>query len=158
MATKEDIAAEQPQEPEEITAKRIKAVDLLYEGMIFWHEEGIKIISEIKRRLQDSGNGKDALALAKIWKGYEDRWYEIASRLAPYQSAKLSSIEVKGGTVTKYIVEVPRRAKDAKEWLEQVEVDRKALPAPITIKSAIQTDDTIDDIEYEDINGYEAHQ
>lgn len=151
------------QEPKDVADKRTKAVDMLYEAMIFWHKEGIEIIEEIKRRLQDSGNGKDALALAKIWKGYDDKWIDIASKLAPYQSAKLSSVELKGGTVTKYIVEVPRRARDPKEWLEQAAIDMKQIPhlnqKPI-VNIVQDPEDTIDEIEYEDINnhnGYEVH-
>lgn len=137
----------------EITDKGVKAVDMLYEAMLFWREEGIKIIKELKYKLNSDGEGKLAAKLAMIWKDVDDRWIDIAAKLAPYQSAKLSSIEHKGGTIVRYIVEAPRRSKDNKEWLEQVEVDRLSLPKPIVISQQDNSfDQQIDDAEYEDIN------
>lgn len=147
------------QESDDITAKRTKAVDMLYEAMVFWHDEGIKLINEIKHRLEQGGNGKDAVALAKVWKGYDDRWIEIASKLAPYQSPKLSSMEVNNKVTTRYIVEIPRKSATTKDWVQQAELDMKLIPS-LTQKPMIdvlQTDDTIDEIEYEDINVHEVH-
>lgn len=146
-------------EPEDILSKRTKAVDMLYEAMIFWHGEGIKIINEIKRRLEENGNGKDAIALAKIWKGYDDRWIDIAAKLAPYQSPKLSSMELNNKTITRYVVEIPRKSESAKEWLKQAEIDVKLIPS-LSQKPIIDlngTDDTIDEAEYEEINVHEVH-
>lgn len=159
MVKKVDVAAQQPNEPQEITDKRTKAVDLLYEGMLFWHDEGQKIVNRLKNLLEAQGNSKEGLALAKIWKDYDSRWIEIASRLAPYQSAKLSSVELKGGTVTKYIVEVPRRSATAKEWMEQADIDLKQIPhlSSKPIVDIIRDPEDADDIEYEEINGHSVN-
>jgi hypothetical protein len=149
-------------EPSEVSideTKRNKAIDMLEEAMVFWHDEGIKIIKGLQHLLNMEGKGREAAQLAMLWKGVDDRWIEIASKLAPYQSPKLSSIENKNEVVVKHIVRPYARAKDHKEWLERVQEDEKYLPKAQVVQNLF-SDHTIDDIEFERVNeeeGQEVH-
>lgn len=143
----------QDQQANNIADKSVKAIDMLYEAMLFWRSEGNLLIKELKRLLDSTGEGKLAAKVAMVWKDVDDRWIDIAAKLAPYQSAKLSSVEVKGTTIVKHVVRVQTRAKDHKEWLERVEEDKKYLPKPQIIDQTDNSfDDTIDDAEFEEIN------
>lgn len=136
--------------------KRTRAIDMLYEAMLFWHDEGVKIIKALNHKLNMEGEGREAARLAALWKGVDDRWIDIAAKLAPYQSPKLASTEIKKHVEQRYIVEVSTRPKDVKEWLKRVEEDSKHLSKPQVIDNLFG-DHTIDDIEYNDINEQEVH-
>lgn len=155
MAKKSDI--KDPSDVQIDATKRNKAIDMLEEAMFFWHDEGIKIIKALQYRLNSEGEGREAARLAMLWKNVDDRWIEIAAKLAPYQSPKLSSVENKNEVVVKHIVRPYARAKDSKEWLERVAEDEKYLPKPKVVQNLF-SDHTIDDIEYERINEEEARQ
>ena len=128
-----------------------QAIKYLEEAMIFWHDEGIRIIKALIKNLNDEGMGRQAAEIAKIWRGVDDRWIEIAAKLAPYQSAKLSSIEVNKKIEKRFVIAAPSVVPDNKTWLEKVEQEQKLLPKPQVIKNIIQ-DDTIDEAEYYDVN------
>jgi hypothetical protein len=126
---------------------------LLYDAMLFWHDQGQKVIAKIINRLQLDAEGKEAAKLAVLWKGYEDRWIDIATRLLPYKKPKLSSIEKTVKTEKRFVLVVPQRQIDNKTWLQQVDIDRAALPKPQIIHNvADNPDDTIDEIEYGEVN------
>lgn len=145
--------AEEDKEPE-LTQQQNKAVDLLYEAMLFWHSEGIKIIKTLQLKLNMEGAGREAANIAKLWKDVDDRWIDIASKLAPYQSSKLSSIAVKREEIRRYVIEAPRIIPDKREWLNVVSEDQKHLPKPSIIENIANGDGTIDEAEYIDVNEY----
>lgn len=139
---------------DELTEKQRKAMDLLYDAMIFWHGEGLKLIKRLENNLNASGEGRMAANIAKIWKDVDDRWIDIASKIMPYQSAKLSNIQIKSTNIHKFVIEAPRVIKDKREWLDLVEQEQKALPKPIPIGQIMNGhDQTIDELEYDEING-----
>lgn len=141
-------------EPSEVNiddTSRSKAIDMLEEAMYFWHDEGIKIIKALNHMLNMEGKGREAAQLAMLWKNVDDRWIEIAAKLAPYQSPKLSSIENKNEVVVRHIVRPYAKAKDSKEWLERVREDEQYLPKPKVVQNLF-SDHTIDDIEFERVN------
>lgn len=131
--------------------KRTKAIDMLYEAMLFWHSEGTRIIKALNHKLNMDGEGREAARLAAIWKNVDDRWIDIAAKLAPYQSPKLSSVETKTEVTVKHVVRPYTRAKDHAEFLARVTEDEKFLPKPQVVTN-LYNDHTIDDIEYENVN------
>lgn len=148
-----------PDTPKEIELddeKRTKAVDMLYEAMIFWHDEGIKIIKALQHKLNMEGEGREAAKLAGLWKGVDDRWIDIAAKLAPYQSSKLSSTVVKKIEEKRFVIALPQKIADGKEWREMVEKEQALLPKPQIIENLFG-DHTIDDIEFNDANEHEVH-
>lgn len=146
----------EPISPSDITideAKRNKPIELLYEAMMFWHEEGQRLIKELQSKLNSNGNGKDAVAIALKWKGVDDRWIDIAHKLAPYTAPKLSSMEVKQNITKRYVIEVPSLAPDKKQWVQRVEAEAAMLPKYVPdTQPKNEHDETIDEIEFENIN------
>lgn len=132
--------------------KKSQAVALLEEAMLFWRGEGQKLIKQLIKAVEDK-EIRLAVQLAKTWKGVDDRWIDIAAKIAPYQTAKLSSIEVNKTEVKRFVIAAPPLVPNKKDWLEKVEYEQKILPKPVVITNVLKDDDdTIDEIEYEDIN------
>ena len=146
------VADEDKLDDKDMTAEQRKAVDLLYEAMIFWHGEGLKIIKRLGYVLNNEGLGREAANLAKIWKGVDDRWIEIAGMIAPYQSSKLSNIVIDKKVLHRFVIEAPRVIQDKREWLSKVKEDQAALPKPSIITQMNGYDDTMDEAEYIDVN------
>jgi hypothetical protein len=139
---------------EELLERQRKAVDMLYDAMLFWHDEGSKLIKQLKDKLNVEGEGRIAANIAKIWKDVDDRWIDIAAKLAPYQSAKLSNIQVTKNEIKRFVIEVPSIIEDKREWLSKVEKEQKLLPKPTIINNIPNGhDNDIDEIEYDELNG-----
>ena len=136
--------------------KRTKAVDMLYEAMIFWHDRGQKIIKAAVHKLKMENEGKEAAALLKLFKDADDRWIDIATRLAPYQSSKLSSTVIKKVEEKRFVIAIPAPIEDEKKWLETVQKEAAMLPKPNVIQNLF-SDQTIDEIEFDDVNENEVH-
>src|SRR5688572_200577 len=130
------------------------ATKMLEEAMVFWHNEGQKIIKLLIDKLNNEGEGRRAAEIAKIWRGVDDRWIDIAAKLAPYQSAKLSSVQINKKIEKRFVISAPQVIPEKKDWLEKVERDQAALPKPNVISNILQDDDTIDEVEYVDVNAY----
>lgn len=131
-----------------------KAIQLLEEAMLFWHGEGSKLIRRLDQTLNKEGQGRLAAEIAKVWRDVDDRWIDIAAKLAPYQSAKLSSIEVNKNETRRFVIVAPQVVPDKKQWLEKVVEDQKLLPKPTVIQNVLSEDDVddIDEIEYDEIH------
>lgn len=136
--------------------KRTKAVDMLYEAMIFWHDRGQKLVKAVHHKLQIEGEGKEAAALMRLFKDADDRWIDIAAKLAPYQSSKHASMTIKKVEEKRFVIAVPPPIHDEKEWLKVVEKEQALLPKPNVIQNLF-TDQTIDEAEYDEINPDEVH-
>jgi hypothetical protein len=147
---------ETPQDVQLDDDKRTKAVDMLYEAMLFWHSEGQRLVKRLYHKLNMEHEGKEAAAIARLFKDADDRWIDIAAKLAPYQSSKLSSTVVKKIEEKRFVVVLPPKIKDGKEWVNMVEREQAMLPKPNVVQQLF-TDQTIDDIEYNDINEQEVH-
>ena len=144
---------EDSKEPE-LTPQQRKAIDLLYEAMFFWHGEGIRLIRDLRFALNSQSLGHEAANIAKIWKGVDDRWIDIAAKLAPYQSSKLSSMIIKKDETKRFVIEAPRVIADKQQWLELVAKEQKLLPKTDIVGKMNGHDDTIDEAEYVDVNEY----
>lgn len=133
-------------------AKRTQATDLLEEAMHFWHDEGRKLIQRLTKAVEEK-DVRLAVSLAKVWKGVDDRWIEIATKLAPYQAPKMSAIEINKNETKRFVICAPQVIPDKKTWLEKVEMDQRLLPKPHVISNVVKEDSgLIDEAEYEDIN------
>ena len=147
MDDKKDSNEQQP------TELPNKAVDMLYEAMVFWHKEGVKLIKQLHTKLNEEGAGREAANIARLWKGVDDRWIDIAAKLAPYQSSKLSNIQITKTETKRFVIEAPRVITDKKEWLNLVDEEQKLLPKPVVVSQPMNGHgDDIDELEYEEIN------
>lgn len=141
--------------PEEFTAPQEasqRAIDVLYKEMVFWEREGKLLVLRVLAALDEEKNGRLAAELLMKFKDVDDRCIEVAAKLAPYQSAKLASMEVNKKITKRFVIVAPQVATDNKEWLERVHNEEKLIQKPIVITKAPSLDDTIDEIAYADLN------
>lgn len=128
--------------------QKVKATDVLYKEMLFWSDEGKKLVAAVYH-LVSNQDGKLAAKLMNTFKDVNDRAVEVATRLAPYQTPKLSSIEVASKKTIKFVIEAPKLAPNLGTWLNQVSRDQALLPKPKEIINgrSHSDDDDIEDIE-----------
>lgn len=136
----------------ELTKEQKKATDLLYEAMLFWQSEGIRLIKRIEFILDSNGDGRLALQLAKTWKDVDDRWIECARLLAPYQSSKLANTAAVKKEIKRFVIEAPRVIADKHEWLDAVASDQAKLPKPNIVMNGNSLEHIDENIE--DVNEY----
>jgi hypothetical protein len=145
------MSDEQPLAPS-LTEKQLKAIDLLYEAMLFWREEGSKLIKQLIYKLNVEGEGRVAAQIARTWKDVDDRWIDIASKLAPYQSAKHANVVINKTETKRFVIEAPRVMEDKRAWAELVAREQALLPKHDVLHTINNADDTIDDAEFMDVN------
>lgn len=129
------------------TIQHVKATDVLYREMLFWRNEGKKLVQAIYS-LVSTQDGKLAAKLANTFKDINDRTVEIATRLAPYQTPKLSSMELKSNKTIRYVIEAPKLSPNTSSWLKNIQEDQRLLPKPHQIINSNDTED-IEALEHE---------
>jgi len=107
------------------------AVDVLHDKMVFYESRGTDLFVALKKELKDNGAARGDLlvALSKQIIHCNDMAVECAHKLAPYQNAKLQSIEVKKKVTHKFVIQAPKPSQDPEHWLQLAE-QTKLLPAP----------------------------
>ena len=127
-----------------------RAIDVLYRKMQYYNDDAMMIATEICKVLKDSptSEGKRLVEMHKMMMRFDDISIDCASKLAPYQSAKLQSLEINKKVTHRFVIQAPMVVKDNKEWLEQVSLT--ALPPPLHVPKPIEEKiDTIDEEDYE---------
>lgn len=150
MATKTQ-AKEKQTETKATTPVTPRSV--LYEELIFYRDKANLLGNEIARILKE-GNKSQGDLLYKLYKLMLDNksmLIEIAAKLAPYEHAKLESVEVKATVEHRFVIRVPEKAKDTKAWLENC---GQEVQAPILVDHKASTlskahvEDAIDPVDY----------
>lgn len=87
---------------------------------------------------------------------------ECAAKLAPYQSAKLESVEIKKTTEHRFVIAAPKVFNNSGNWLDNVNQEAKMLPSAQQIiaksKETVKTIAKIDEIEEAEIIKQELNQ
>lgn len=112
--------------------QRTKATDFLYGQMLFWGDEGKKLVKLVYKCLQ-SGHVVEAGRFMREFNDVNNRAIDIAAKLAPYQSPKLSSTELNTKKTTKFVIVVPNVSKTPQDWLGAIQKDQRLLPKPVEI-------------------------
>ena len=100
-----------------IKSKTTKAISVL-EDMLFNSYSQHKVILEIFKEKVEQINPKDPyikFTLSELSK-LEDRVLDCASKLAPYQSPKLESMEIKSQVEHRMVMRAPQRIASVTEW------------------------------------------
>jgi hypothetical protein len=107
------------------------AKDVLYDKMMFYHTKAETIANGLMNVIKSGVVARADLlvALHKDMHKFNSIVIECASKLAPYQSPKLETVEVRNTNTVRFVVEAPRPINDTKKWLEST----KQLPPPIDI-------------------------
>lgn len=135
-----------------LTEKQSKAIDLLYEAMIFWHAEGQTLIKQLIYKLNIEGEGRVAAQIAKQYGDIEARWSKFAETILPYQESKKASITVNKTETKRFVIEAPRVVANKHEWAELVAKEQALLPKHDVIHGVNNADSSIDDAEFIDVN------
>lgn len=99
-----------------------RATDVLYDKMMFYHTKAKDIASFIINVIESGKMARGDL-LAQIHKDmhrFNDIAIECASKLAPYQTPKLESIEVKKRITHRFVVAAPKPINNTETWLDEV--------------------------------------
>jgi len=99
---------------------KYKATDVLYDKMVFYHEKAEKIALFLIKVVEQNNisRGDLLVALHKDMNQFNNIAIECASKLAPYQSPKLESIEVKKDITHRFVVVAPKVINDSTTWLK----------------------------------------
>ena len=114
-----------PSEAQETVSKpeaplTLRAVDVLRERMKFNHNVAQDIIAGIIVLLKKDVPPRGDL-LAQMYKEYSrtaDLAVDCAAKLAPYESPKLQSMEVKTENIHRFVVRTPAPAATTEEWMK----------------------------------------
>lgn len=115
--------------------QKIKAVDVLYERMVFYRTEavelGIKIVEMLKQ--QPIARGDKIADMYKQLMRLSELTIDCASKLAQYQSPKLQSVETKNTNIQRFVIRGPTPLKSPEQWLAKAQSEQvvlQALPPP----------------------------
>lgn len=101
-----------------------KATEVLYEKMVFYDKKAKELYFEIKKVLKSSDGAQRGDILAQMTKYMQranDICIDCASKLAPYQSPRLQSMEVKKNVTHRFVIQAPKPATDSSAWLEEAD-------------------------------------
>lgn len=115
-----------------VKIQTVRAIDVLYQKMNFYSERAETMALEIYKILKEDPKPRgDKLAdMYKAMMRLNEIAIECAAKLAPYQSAKLESIEVKKTVEHRYVIAAPKPVDNSANWLMQVDQEAKLLPSP----------------------------
>lgn len=121
-------AIENTEPPEELSRHATK---VLQEAMIFHDKKAKFIITQIIKLLKEDKKQRGDL-MALMYKKFSEATaiaIDCANKLAPYESAKLSSIEVKTQIEHRFVLRAPSQAKNNEDWFSQI----GTIPEPPTL-------------------------
>lgn len=104
-----------------VTMKR-KAVDLLYEKMMFYNDKARTILNAIidDMKADEKCDAKTRIMAMKMLKDADEIAIDCAVKLAPFQSPKLESVEVNNKVEHRYVMRAPAQFKNTDEWAKAV--------------------------------------
>lgn len=133
-----------------------KGADVLHEKMIFYNNKARKILDEIIKAMKAGNASAPELLMAyKLLKETDVLAIDCATKLAPYQTPKLESIETKQKIEHRYVLRAPPQMKSTDEWAKAVGANKEEpITAkvkthdvkPFTIHDAPEVDDIEDEI------------
>lgn len=97
----------------------LKAVEVAHAKLKFYSEKAPDLIAKLYKMVNEaefSGHLHHAKDILKQLMGIDDKILEYIKVLAPYQSAKLESIEVKSHVEHRYVMRSPAPVKNIDDW------------------------------------------
>lgn len=100
-----------------ITKVPLKATDVLYQKMHTYNKEAKEILSYIIENIKQQNKNSPALReLYLLMKKADELAIDCAHKLAPYQTPKLESIEVRNKVEHKFVLRAPKAVSSIEEW------------------------------------------
>ena len=106
-----------------------KATDILYNKMMFYNNKA-SVITEALIQIvqsQQQARGDLLIQLHRDLHRFNDIVIDCASKLAPYQSPKKESVEVRNEYVHKFVIAAPKTIVSKDKWLDTVKAEQKLI-------------------------------
>lgn len=134
-----------------------KAVDILYENMVFYNHKASELIVQIMEIINTGkiARGDLLVQLTKMQNKYKELAIDCAGKLAPYQTPRLESVEVKKTTVHRFVIKAPNVITDTSKWFKAIGVPQLAPPTDTRGIEAPLNNHQIPDLEVIDKNNGE---
>lgn len=111
--------------------QKVQAVDLIYKTMVFYETKAETIIESLIARIRDDDRARGDLLMkmALELRKCKELVIDCATKLAPYQTPKLESLEVKSKVEHRFVVRAPQSIKSVEEWkkltgAEELKIDQ----------------------------------
>lgn len=105
---------------------RILAKDMIYSKMILYDTKAKDILNYMIEyyKKADKAQFDKIKQLYQQMRACDDIVIDCAHKLAPYQSPKLESVEVKSKVEHRYVMQVPQQMKNKDEWMKHVGAEK----------------------------------
>lgn len=111
----------EPVDPDSATA-------VLKQQMLYHRDQAQEIIEKIISLLKQNNTRGDLVAMMyKYLTECNKIVIDCAAKLAPYESPKLESIEIKKTVTNKFVIQAPTAFSDQNSWLENSKKELKLL-------------------------------
>jgi hypothetical protein len=108
-----------------ITQRPLRATDVLYHKMHVYNNEAKAILKILIDRTKTVNTASPVLReLYLLMRKADDIAIDCAHKLAPYQSPKLESIEVKNRVEHRFVLRAPKPIASVDEWTKQTGAER----------------------------------
>ena len=98
-----------------------KATNILYLKMCTYNVEAKKILQELQGKHLTRDEKKE---LYQLMRRADDIVIDCAAKLAPYQTPKLESVEVKNQVEHRFVMQSPRKITTVDEWAKLTGADK----------------------------------
>ena len=107
---------------EDLSLYDIKPRQVLYEEMLFYRDKANQIATQIAQIVKESKKARGDLLvqLYKLLLENKKQLVFIAAQLAPYEHAKLASLEVTTKEEKRMVMRVPSQTANNDDWLKMV--------------------------------------
>lgn len=103
----------------------LKATDVLYEKMHIYNKEAKGILSFLIEQIKIQNKNAPALkSLYQLMQKADDVVIDCAHKLAPYQTPKLESIEVRNRVEHRFVLRAPQVVKSVEDWIKQTGAEK----------------------------------
>jgi len=130
------------------------ARDVLYDGMVNFESRAKNILQVMIETVKGKANYAELKILYQEFRKCQELAADYAHKLAPYQSPKLESIEVKSQVEHRYVMRVPHQMKSTNEWIKATGASKVSLEEmtkvshdkshPSTVETDIEEDTYIE--------------
>ena len=117
---------------------QLKATDVLYQKMHSYNNEAKEILAYLIKEVKEQNKNSPALkSLYQLMDKADSIVIDCAHKLAPYQTPKLESIEVRNKVEHKFVLRAPKAVHSLEEWSKLTGADKLNSDQVNTLKKEI---------------------
>lgn len=106
----------------------LKATDVLYEKMHSYNKEAKEILNYLIEQIKQQNKNSPVLKqMYQLMQRADDIVIDCAHKLAPYQSPKLETIEVRNKVEHKFVLRAPKTVASVEEWAKLTGAEKIAV-------------------------------